>query len=114
MKYRVPGESAPQRYCSGAQGACISYQTLNRQTTQLARFLRSGGAKTATHIAIIGDRFTTLIVSELAILKCGVVYVPLDTKTPQARQRWMMRDSQVQILLTLKSLDIAELESVFA
>ncbi|WP_261795103.1 AMP-binding protein, partial [Pseudomonas syringae] len=48
-----------------------------------------------------------LLASQLAVLKCAAVYVPLDVNAPVERQAFMIVDSQASVLLTLSQMSLA-------
>ncbi|TIT55993.1 MAG: hypothetical protein E5W60_25790, partial [Mesorhizobium sp.] len=55
------------------------------------------------------DRSVTLVVAQLAILKTGAVYVPIDRAVPLARQEWLMADCAARLVLgESKGVDLAE------
>lgn len=56
-------------------------------------------------MAILLPRSLSLLVAQLAVLKCGAVYVPLDLHAPAERQLFMLEDCQAALLLT--ATDIA-------
>ncbi|MFC7519107.1 amino acid adenylation domain-containing protein, partial [Herbaspirillum sp. GCM10030257] len=49
-----------------------------------------------------------LVVAELAILKCGAAYVPLDQNAPASRQAFMIADSHAQVVLSVSSLSLPD------
>ncbi|NWA29896.1 AMP-binding protein, partial [Pseudomonas gingeri] len=65
-----------------------------------ARHLRGLGVQAGDSVAILLARSHELLVSQLAVLKCAAVYVPLDINAPLERQGFMIEDSQARVLLT--------------
>jgi amino acid adenylation domain-containing protein/non-ribosomal peptide synthase protein (TIGR01720 family) len=78
----------------------LSYQQLNRRANQLAHRLQQLGVRPETRVAVYLPRSIDLVVSLLAILKAGGVYVPLDPDYPEARLQFMLADSAAEVLLT--------------
>jgi amino acid adenylation domain-containing protein len=78
----------------------ISYSQLHQQANQLARLLIANGVKTSDKIGLALDRSIEMIVSLLAIMKAGGVYIPLDPQFPLNRINYMLDDSKALILLT--------------
>jgi len=78
----------------------ISYKQLNRQANQLARLLIKNGVKKADCVAFALDRSVEMLVSLLAIMKTGAVYIPLDPQFPLNRINYMLEDSKAVVLLT--------------
>ncbi len=82
----------------------ITYFELNESANRLARFLTDQGVKTGDLVGLYMERDTSLFISILAILKCGAVYVPLDTAYPAQRIAFMLEDSGVNVLITSEAL----------
>ncbi|MGY5036837.1 amino acid adenylation domain-containing protein, partial [Streptomyces sp. 900116325] len=51
-------------------------------------------------VAVLQERSVDLVVSTLAVLKAGGVYVPLDGRSPAERLRVVMEDTGASVLLT--------------
>jgi len=82
----------------------LSYAELDMQATQLARFFVHNGIVKDDHVALYMERSIDMIVSFLAILKAGAVYVPLDTSYPKERITFMLQDAGAKVLLTHEKL----------
>jgi len=83
----------------------ISYQELNRRSNQLANYLHSRGVKPEVLVGICLERSIEMIVGILAILKTGAAYVPLDSNYPNDRLEFMISDTKLSLLLTIKNLN---------
>ncbi|WP_080135505.1 non-ribosomal peptide synthetase, partial [Bradyrhizobium sacchari] len=77
----------------------LSYRELNARANQLAHHLIALGIRPGDRIATVLDRSAALVVAQLAILKAGGVYVPIDRALPPARQKWLMADSAARLVL---------------
>ncbi|WP_246797359.1 non-ribosomal peptide synthetase [Burkholderia perseverans] len=77
----------------------LDYATLDARAERLARRLAAAGVAPGERVAILYERSIELIVAELAVLKCGAVYVPLDRNAPADRQAFMLADSGARCLL---------------
>ncbi|HEV2274303.1 MAG TPA: amino acid adenylation domain-containing protein [Acidobacteriaceae bacterium] len=82
----------------------LTYAELNEKANQLARFLGTTGVRPGARVALCLERSLEAIVSLLAVLKAGAVYVPIDPSYPAARLEYLIADSQSQVLLTLRSV----------
>nr|WP_283818442.1 non-ribosomal peptide synthetase [Pseudomonas corrugata] len=78
----------------------LTYRELHEQASHLAHCLLERGVQPGSRVAIMLNRSFELIISELAILKCAAVYVPLDHHAPEERQRFMLQDSAAVLVLT--------------
>src|SRR6187402_2403037 len=70
----------------------LTYNELNIRANQLAHHLRELGVRPEDRIAVLLDRSIELVVAELAVLKSGAAYVPLDPSYPVERLHFMLRD----------------------
>ncbi|WP_170958295.1 non-ribosomal peptide synthetase [Bacillus pseudomycoides] len=82
----------------------ITYEELNKRANQLARRLQEKGVQTNQLIGIMVERSIEMIVGILGILKSGGAYVPIDPEYPKERIEYILKDSNVSILLTQNSL----------
>ncbi|MBC8947417.1 non-ribosomal peptide synthetase [Xenorhabdus sp. TS4] len=84
----------------------LSYMELNIRANWLARQLIEQGVYPGEHVAILLERSIELVVAELAILKVGAVYVPIDPGVPDERKDWLIKDCSAKLLLTDMWADI--------
>jgi amino acid adenylation domain-containing protein/non-ribosomal peptide synthase protein (TIGR01720 family) len=82
----------------------LTYDGLNRQANQLARFLQKQGVGSGTLVGVAMERSLEVIVALLAVVKAGAAYVPLDPTYPRERLAYMAQDAQVQLILTMTHL----------
>lgn len=71
----------------------ISYQQLNYLAEIYAAMLTDKGVQQGDIIGVLLDRSSELIISLLAILKCGATYLLLDPAFPAERIRFMLDDA---------------------
>ncbi|RAJ77621.1 amino acid adenylation domain-containing protein [Chitinophaga dinghuensis] len=79
----------------------LSYAELNRRATLVAQQLR--GKYQLGENALVGillHRSADMIVAILGILKAGAAYVPIDPEYPVSRKAFILKDTQVKVLLT--------------
>ncbi|TAN69948.1 MAG: amino acid adenylation domain-containing protein [Methylobacter sp.] len=100
-------EATPDNIAVVFEDQSLSYRQLNDKANQLAHYLLSLKMETGTAllgdnplIAIAVDRSLEMVIGLLAILKAGGAYLPIDPGYPAARIRYMLDDSQAQLLLT--------------
>src|SRR5215470_16520057 len=84
--------------------ANLSYRELNEKANRLARSLRKVGVSVETPVALYLERSPEMVVSILAVLKAGGMYVPIDLAYPQERVSFMLADSQAPVVLTQEHL----------
>ena len=85
-------------------GQALSYAALDARANQLAHLLRSEGVEPLDRVAILLERSLELVIAELAILKCGAAYVPLETTAPTGRLSFMLEDCAAKVLLRRRGL----------
>jgi len=86
----------------------LSYQVLNEQVNQAARYLQEIGVGKEKIIAVKLQRGFDQIIWILAILKAGGAYLPIDSSYPIERQKYILEDSQAALLLTDDELGVDE------
>ncbi|WFT99920.1 amino acid adenylation domain-containing protein [Bradyrhizobium barranii] len=91
---------APDAVAVVCEDVRLSYGELNARANRLAHHLIAHGVKPGDRVAMVLDRSIALVVAQLAVLKAGGVYVPIDRRLPSGRQSWMMTDCAVRLLLT--------------
>ncbi|CVN45624.1 putative non-ribosomal peptide sythetase [Streptococcus pneumoniae] len=78
----------------------LSYQELNHRANQLAHYLREHGFEKGMTAALFFERSNEMVLSVLAVLKAGGVYVPIDPDFPDERIKHFLTDSGAQFVLT--------------
>ncbi|UCH95597.1 MAG: amino acid adenylation domain-containing protein, partial [Candidatus Aminicenantes bacterium] len=92
------GAWSMEKHLGSAPGS-ITYRELNKKTGHLAHGLREKGVKSDTIVAIMMERSIEVIVGILGILKAGGAYMPIAPDYPQERIDYMLKDSDVTILV---------------
>ncbi|MEZ0387842.1 MAG: amino acid adenylation domain-containing protein [Verrucomicrobium sp.] len=77
----------------------LSYRELAARAGRLTDRLRAVGLAQGDRIAISADRTMEVVISMIAVLNLGGVYVPLDPTEPRERLLGMLSDSGVQAVL---------------
>ncbi|NWC96712.1 MULTISPECIES: non-ribosomal peptide synthetase [unclassified Pseudomonas] len=99
--------ASPEAVAAAHGDASLSYRELNLRANRLAHYLIDQGVKPGDSVVIALPRSIDLLVSQLAILKCAAVYVPLDVNAPDERQAFMVQDSHAkQVLNDLAALSL--------
>ena len=78
----------------------LTYQDLDRRSTQLAHYLSQQRVTAETRVALCLPRSLDLIVAALGILKAGGAYVPLDPSYPTGRLRWILTNAEPALVVT--------------
>ncbi|WP_433747548.1 amino acid adenylation domain-containing protein [Paenibacillus amylolyticus] len=86
------------------EGQRLSYAELNERANRLARTLRSVGVLPNQLVGLMVRRSLETVIGILAVLKAGGAYVPIDPEYPEERIRYILENSNAQLLLTQKEL----------
>lgn len=97
--FEEQAEKTPDNVALIYEDQCLTYQEVNERSNKVADYLRSLGASPEVLIGIGIDRQVELIIGLMGILKTGAAYVPLDPEYPEERLKYMIEDSNIQILL---------------
>lgn len=118
----VPSETICQKFTEAAgiypdhaavqlNNQQISYGDLNDKAERLASYLRPLLQPAETIVGVYVDRSIEMVLGILAILKAGGAYLPLDPNYPQERIQFMVEDSGISTILTLKKFESKFAES---
>ncbi len=92
--------AAPDAIALVYEDSQLSYAELNGYANDVCRQLHAGGLKAEDFVGLCFDRSIEMVVAILAVLKAGMVYVPMDPTLPEQRMRFMAEDSAIKMLLT--------------
>ena len=87
-----------------APDGTLTYAQLNARANRLAGQLLARGVTPGQRVALCLERNTSLVVTILAILKAGAVYVPLDPDSPPARLGQILDAAQPACVVTTGGL----------
>ena len=93
-------EKTPQNMAVRQDDEELSYRDLDRKANKLANFLLERGLKPEEFVGISLPRSLDMIVSLLAVLKAGGVYLPLDPSYPRENLESILQDAQPAFLIT--------------
>ncbi|MBU2985630.1 amino acid adenylation domain-containing protein [Saccharophagus degradans] len=82
----------------------LTYQELLNEVDKLAAYLIEKGVKPGDAVAILLMRDSHLIVSILAVLRCGACYIPLDPEYPNQRLQYMIDHAKVTLTISKESI----------
>jgi tyrocidine synthetase-3 len=80
--------------------AYLTYEELNNKANQVAKVLRNKGVEPNSIVGIMVERSLEMMIGLVGILKAGGAYLPIDPESGNERIRYMLDDSQAEILLT--------------
>ncbi|MEV7130823.1 amino acid adenylation domain-containing protein [Streptomyces sp. NPDC093260] len=91
---------APHAVALDAPGLRLTYAELDERANRLARLLIAQGAGPERTVALVLGRSVESVVAQLAVLKAGAAYLPVDPDYPAERTAFMFRDARPGAVLT--------------
>ncbi|MBB5622466.1 amino acid adenylation domain-containing protein [Pedobacter cryoconitis] len=90
----------PERVAVVTDAKELTYAELDRKSTVLADYLRKKvpGQNAVIGIAVL--RSFEMMIGILGILKAGHAYLPIDTNNPEERNKYILENAAVKLLLT--------------
>jgi len=79
--------------------ACLTYRELDARAARLAGALRRRGAGPEMRVAVVMERSLDLVVTLLAVLKAGGVFVPFEPSTPPERLASLLAEAGAAMVL---------------
>ncbi|MFG3471048.1 amino acid adenylation domain-containing protein, partial [Streptomyces sp. NPDC047982] len=84
-------------------GEEISYRELDRRADRMAGLLRARGVRLESRVAVMLPRTPDWVVTVVAVLRAGGVYVPVDPGWPTERLDYVLADCAASVLVTDRS-----------
>ena len=78
----------------------VSYAELDARANRLAHQLRELGIDVDQPVGVLLERSVDLIVAELAVLKAGAAYLPVDVRAPRERMAVLLVEADAAALIT--------------
>lgn len=92
--------SRPDRDAIVATDETLSADELDRRANQLAHLLRERGIGRGALVGLCVERTPAMLVAQLAVLRSGAAYVPLDPAYPAQRLQDMAQDADLALLVS--------------
>jgi amino acid adenylation domain-containing protein len=87
----------------------LTYSEANQTANRVARAILAQRGSEEEPIALLLENDVHVFAAILGVLKAGKIYVPLEPAYPQARNSFMLQDSQARLIVTNnKNLALAE------
>ena len=78
----------------------LTYKDVHRHARRLAQRLRQLGAGPNRLVALVMEKGWEQVVGAIAVLEAGGAYLPVDPDLPQERRWFLLRQGEVEIVLT--------------
>ena len=107
--------STPQNQALAYENNVLSYRELNEHANRLARLLlKEVLLGTDALVPILMERSDKMVISIIAVWKCGAAYVPIDPSYPAERIETIIKDSRATIIISETGMIPFELEMTLA
>jgi amino acid adenylation domain-containing protein len=107
--FEAQAERTPDGVAIVSGGRALTYAELNARANRLAHRLLERGVARGARVAVLVPRSPELVVAELAVLKAGAAYVPIDPSFPAERIAFMVADSGAAAVLALSGAGLPDL-----
>ncbi|MCB5951768.1 amino acid adenylation domain-containing protein [Enterococcus sp. BWT-B8] len=81
-----------------SEGITVSYEQLDRLSTNLAYNLKAVGIIKGDLVAVVADRKVETIIFFLGILKAGAAYLPIDVNNPLERTAFILDAAKCKVI----------------
>jgi amino acid adenylation domain-containing protein len=98
--FELQVEQTPDAVAIVYNQQATTYLDLNRHANALAEKLQTLGVGPENRVGIWLEKSTDLVVALLGVLKAGGTYVPIQPLLPEERVQFMLKDADVNVLLT--------------
>ena len=102
--FEVQVEQTPDALAVVFENRWLTYEQLNTRANQLAHYLKQRGVGPEKIVGICSERSLEMVVGVMGILKAGAAYVPVDPTYPKERVAFMLKDTQLAVLLIQERL----------
>ncbi len=93
-------------------GEGMSYTSLNRKANMLSNYLLSKGIQFEDRVGLYMTRSTDYIISLIALMKIGAVFVPIPSDIPMRRVQFMLKNSDCRCCLSHGSIDYQHIKEI--
>ena len=99
-EFSLVAAASPSAVALSTGSEQLTYAQLEARANQLARWLLHERVRRGDLVGVCMDRSIAAIVAQLAILKAGAAYLPLDPSYPSSQLQFMLGDAGVRLVLT--------------
>lgn len=89
----------PERTALVFEDKKFTYRELDEMSNSLAVSLRDRGVGRGDKVAVLLKRNEAVILTQLAVLKNGAVFIPVDSRYPKERIKYILDESKAKIII---------------
>lgn len=105
--FEEQARKTPEEVALIFQDKRFTYRKLNQMSNAFAYFLRENGVRRGSRIAVLLKRDENVVIVQLAVLKLGAIFIPIDNRYPNERIDYIMRESKADLLIRNVDKDIS-------
>lgn len=107
-------ERTPNAVAVAFKDTTLTYQELNEKSNQLARYINDNHkVNKGDIVGAFLPKSDNGVITLLAIMKLGAVYLPIDTNYPQERIDYLVQDSALKLVISDRdTLAIAQIKNI--
>jgi amino acid adenylation domain-containing protein len=95
----------PDQVAVVSRARTLRYGDLYRYSNRIGRHLRELGARSNTVVAVVMEKGWEQVVGVLGVVMSGAAYLPIDAGLPRERLWHILRDAEVELVLTQSWVD---------
>lgn len=103
-RFEAMCQLVPDRIAVSMAHQQLTYSALNTLSARMAGVFRQEGVQSERVVGLLAERDLTFLVTILAILKAGGVYLPIDPRYPGSRIQQILNDCHAHLLVGDDSL----------
>ncbi|KAG0051214.1 hypothetical protein BGZ83_003999, partial [Gryganskiella cystojenkinii] len=97
--FEIQAKKTPEAIALEFGDSLLTYKELNDHANRFAARLLESSVKEGDFVATMLVRSFELVIAQIAILKVGAAYVPIDPKAPTDRQAFILQDCAAALLV---------------
>lgn len=97
----------PEKTALLLKNSKFTYQELDKITNGLALSMRGLGIRPGDRVAVLLERDEKVIFAQIAALKIGAVFIPIDNRYPKDRIEYILAESEAKVIIKNGSTDLA-------
>lgn len=105
--FEEQAEKTPDKIAVVFEDKQMTYKELNEKANCLANYFRNNNITSTDIITVFLDKSIEVIVSFLAILKIGAIYLPIDVNYPQKRIDYIIDNSKAKLMLVNQNTNLS-------
>lgn len=108
-KFNEIVQKFPENIAIFDQGESYNYRIFAESINSLSVSLKNAGVKANTVVAITLERSYSYFVALMAVLNQGGTFLTIDTKLPEERQKFILENAGVELLLITSNIQTVEI-----